>query len=202
MCLNIHTPIHYAVSTVKECTSGFLNSLNAEDYNSRQLFPLLGLFGSSGAEQWIFPSLRFTCSGRLTKWIYRPAHPQVEVSSECRVNIATWRLDGSSFGTVYRKLSTTEGALRSTSDGIIFTYEFTTPVEFQPGDIVGIEQSSYTCSFFGGTDNILSVNISGSGLISQSHRRLGTGSIFHVSQEPLTYLVPFIQPVIGKLMQY
>ena len=199
--MDIHTLIYHAstVSTVKECTSGFLDTLNAEDYNSRQLFPLLGSFGSSGAEQWIFPSLRFTCFGRLTKWIYRPAFPQVQVSTECRINIATWRLDGSSFGTVYRKMSTREGVLRSTSDGIIFTYEFTTPVEFQPGDIAGIELSSHTCSLFGGTDNILSVDISGTGSTSQSHRRFGTGSIFRVSQQPLTYIVPFIQPVIGTL---
>ena len=103
--MDVHIQICHAVavSTVKECTSGFLDTLNAEDYNSRQLSPLLGSFGSSVAEQWIFPSLRFTCSGRLAKWIYRPAHPQVQVSMECRINIATWRLDGSSFGTVYRK---------------------------------------------------------------------------------------------------
>ena len=184
----------------KECTNGFLNSLNVEDYDSRRLFPLLGQYGISGAEQWIFPSLQFTCSGRLTKWIFRVAYAQA-ASSQCRINIGTWRLDRSRFSTVYRRLSTTEGA-RITSDGLVFTYELASPVQFQPGDIVGVDLSSYTCSIFGGFDNILSLDINGTGTISQSYRQFGTRSTFRVSsRDQFTNLVPFIQPVIGKLMK-
>ena len=175
-----------------------MNSLNVGNYNSSRLFPLLGQYGSSGAEQWIFPSLQFTCLGRLTKWIFRAASAQA-TSSQCRINIGMWRLDRSRFSTVYRRLSTTEGA-RITSNGLVFTYELAAPVQFQPGDIVGVELSSYTCSIFGGFDNILSLDINGSGLISQSYRRFRTGSTFRVSQNPFTNLVPFIQPVIGKII--
>ena len=195
--MDVNTQLYLAVSG-KECTNGFLNSLSVENYNSRRLFPLLGQYGSSGAEQWIFPSLHFTCSGRLTKWIFRAAYAQA-ASSQCRINIGTWRLDRSSFGTVYRRLSTTEG-VRNTSNGIVFTYELASPVQFQPGDIVGVELSSYTCSIFGGFDNILSLDISGTGITSQSYRQFGTGSTFRVSQNPFTNLVPFIQPVIGKII--
>ena len=193
-----NTQFHHALSG-KKCTSGFLNTLDVDPDDSRSLVPLLEQYGSVGAEQWIFPSLRFTCPGRLTKWIYRAPYARA-TSPECRVNIGTWRLDRSSFGTVYRRMSTTEGLQRSTSDGLVYTYEFPSPVHFQPGDILGVDLSSYTCSVFGGTDNILSLNISGIGSTVQSYRQIGTGSIFRVAQNPITYLIPFVQPVIGKLL--
>ena len=170
-----------------------------ENYDSRRLGPLLEQYGITGAEQWIFPSMQFTCSGRLTKWMVRATSTQA-ASSQCRVNIATWRRDTSSFGTVYRRLSSTEGVRRSTNDGLVFTYEFPSPVQFRSGDIVGVELNSFTCSIYGGFDNILSLDISGTGMTSNSYRRVGTGSKFIVSQNPYTNLVPFVQPVIGKLM--
>ena len=172
-----------------------MNSLSVENNNSRRVLPLLGQYGSSVAEQWIFPSLRFNCLGRLTKWIFRAANAQ----AQCRINIGTWRLDRSSFGIVYRKLSTTQGA-HVTSNGTIFTHEFASPVEVLPDDIVGVEMDPLMCPIFGGFDNILSLDIRGTGSISQSYRRIGTGLTFYVTQNPISYLVPFLQPVLGKLM--
>ena len=168
-------------------------------YNSGSLLPLLGQYGSSIAEQWIFPSLQFTCTGRLTKWIFRAADAQ----AQCRINIGTWRLDRGSFRTVYKRLSTTQGA-RFTRNGPIFTYKFASPVKVQPEDIVGIELDPFTmaCRTYGSFDNILSLDTRGtqSDSISQSYRRFGTGSTFFVTQNPFTHLVPFLQPVLGKLM--
>ena len=178
----------------QQCTNGFLHSLSTGNYES-SIVSLFGQYGSSTAKRWIFPSLRFTCSGRLTKWIFRAANTQ----AQCRVNIGTWRLDRSSFSTLYRKLSTTQGA-RVTSNGSIFTYEFASPVEVLPDDIVGVEMDPFTCPIFGSFDNILSLDIRGTGSISQSYRRIGTGLTFYVTQNPISYLVPFLQPVLGKLM--
>ena len=190
-----HTQFHHAASG-KECTNGFLNSLNVGNYDSRRLFPLLGQYGSSGAEQWIFPSLRFTCSGRVTKWIFRATSTQA-TSSQCRINIGTWRLDRSSSGTVYRRLSTTERLRRITRDGPIFTYELASPVQVQPDDIVGVELKFdlFSCSITGGLSNILSLDLSRTGTISQSYRQFAIESTFRV-----IYPVPFIRPVIGKII--
>ena len=167
-----------------------------ENNDSRRLLPLLGQYGRTEAEQWIFPSLRFTCPGRLTKWIFRAVSTQT-TSSQCRINIGTWRLDRSISGTVYRRLSTTERLRRITRDGLIFTYELASPVQVQPDDIVGVELESdfSSCSITGGFSNILSLDLSRTGTISQSYRRFVIDSAFRVN-----YLVPFIQPVIGKII--
>ena len=168
-------------------------------YNLQRQDPLLEYYGSYDAEQWIFPDLQFICSGRLTKWTLRAAYTRA-TSSQCRIHVGVWRLDRNSVGTIYRKLSTTAQGARITKDGLIITYEFDSPVEIQPGDIVGIEQDLSACPTIKGYDDILSLEIGDTGSISKSYRQFGTGSMFNVTQDPTTYLIPFLQPVIGKLM--
>lgn len=161
--------------------------------------PLLGQNGNSGPEQWIFPSLWFTCSGRLTQWIFRAASPQNTIlSRQCRINIATWRLDASSSRTTYTRHTSTAGRLRRiTNNNSIITYELASPVQVEPDDIVGIElQTDSRCSLSNtGPGNILSLDLSSTDKISQSYRHFVIDSNFRA-----TYLVPFIQPVIGKIM--
>ena len=163
--------------------------------------PLLGQYGRFTEEQWIFPSLRFTCSGRLTKWRFRAASPQNSgISWQCRINIATWRLDASSSWTTYSRRTSTAGRLQpimTSNDGSIITYELASPVQVEPDDIVGIElQTNSSCSL-AGPGNILSVDRSSTGKTSQSYRRFVIDSNFRAIA---TYPVPFIQPVIGKIM--
>ena len=175
----------------KECTDGFLNSLRTGNHRSGRLFPLLGRHRRTIDEQWIFPSLRFTCQGRLTKWIFRAAYPQ-SASPQCRINIGTWRLDRSSSNTIYRRMSTTERLRRITNDGPIFTYELATAVRVEPDDIVGVELES--CLASGGFSNILSLDDNRTDSISPRHRQFEIDSTFRV-----IHLVPFLQPVIGKI---
>ena len=151
-----------------------------ENYDSRRLGPLLGRHRFSEAEQWIFPSLRFTCPGRLTKWMFRAA-PRVTLLQRCssRINIGTWRLESSTSGIIYRRVSTTKG-LHITNDGPISTYHLPFPVQVQPDDIVGVELK-FRCS--SSNDTVL-----------QSYRHFVIKSTFNA-----TNFVPFIQPVIGKM---
>lgn len=163
--------------------------------------PLLGQYGRSTEEQWIFPSLRFTCSGRLIKWRFRAAsQPNSGISRQCRINIATWRLDASSSWTTYSRRTSTAGRLQritTSNDGSIITYELASPVQVEPGDIVGIElqTNSPSSCYRTATGNILSVDLSRADKTSRSYRHFEIHSNFRA-----TYLVPFIQPVIGKIM--
>ena len=155
-----------------------------ENYDSRWLGPPLGRYRFSKAEQWIFPSLRFTCPGRLTKWMFRAAPQRVISLQLCssRINIGTWRLESSTSGIIYRRVSTTEGLLNQhiTNDGPIFIYHLPSPVQVQPDDIVGVELKFHCSS---SNDTIL-----------QSYRHFVIKSTFNA-----TNFVPFIQPVIGKM---
>ena len=78
----------------------------------------------------------------------------------------------------------------------MITYELTSPVQIEPGDIVGIEQESNFCSYTG-LGNILSLDLSSTDKISQSYRQSEVQPNFRA-----TYLVPLIQPVIGKIVNH
>ncbi len=169
--------------------------------------PLLGQYRGDGVEQWIFPSLQFTCSGNVTKWRFRvpSTSAQIPSSSQRRINIGTWRQDTTSSTILYRRQSTTASLrYRITYNNQIITYELASPVQVEPGDIVGIEQQagsafSSSCNFYSGDfGNILSLvkDLSSTDTISQSYRHSVVQSNFRA-----TYLVPFIQPVIGKIIK-
>ena len=96
--------------------------------------------------QILFPSLTFTCSGKILKWIltgrYRDFNDEFP-------EISLWRMFGNS-SSVYKRVNNTTTALLPLSgereDGV---YEFipTTPVTAKPGDIVGLyipEDSVFT----------------------------------------------------------
>ena len=202
LCIDIthlmddNTILFHDVVSSEECTNGFLDTLSVDNYDPRRLVPLLGRQGFTTSEQWIFPDLLFTCHGTLTRWIIRAVPGQ---ATQCRINIGTWRLDTT---TTYRKLSSTEGNARITTDGPLFTYELRSPVNVRPGDIVGVELDTFSCSLFASFDNILTLDISGTGSSSWSYGRRITGSTFVVrgafSQQ--NNLVPLLQPVFGELI--
>ena len=85
----------------------------------------------------LFPSLTFTCSGKILKWIltgrYRDFNDEFP-------ELSLWRKLGNS-SSVYKRVNNTTTALLPLSgereDGV---YEFipTTPVTAKPGDIVGL----------------------------------------------------------------
>ena len=168
-----------------------------DSYDPTRLVPLLGRYETSGREQWIFFDLQFTCRGRLTKWIFRGL-PEQDIG----VELTTWRLNPqSNFFTSYDRVSTTErNAGRPSRNGAVFTYELISPVEFLPGDIVGVEMGFI--SFGGTSNNVIALNISGSGSTSMSYRTSGGGPSF-ILQSTLNIrerdIIPLLQAVIGEL---
>ena len=87
-------------------------------------------------QQLIFPSITFTCSGEVVKWIMavrwrgrrRDEFPELQI----------WRSSGGD-STYQKQNSTTILSVTSEDDGV---YEFPAapPLPFQPGDILGLRQ--------------------------------------------------------------
>ena len=123
-----------------------------DPYNVELSEDLSPLLNNTVREQWIFPSMEFTCNGNLTEWIFRGVGSH---TSDPGLRLTTWRLDPSI--PTYRRVSFTNYA---TADIIIhpkksvITYKLTSPVEVQTGDIAGIELLSVT----GRDDNVLSLD--------------------------------------------
>ena len=154
--------------------------------------PLLGQDGNFTEEQWIFPSLQFTCSGMLTKWRFRAASQQNSgISRQC-INIATWRLNASSSWITYSRRTSTAGRIQPITDDSIITCELASPVQVEPDDIVGIELQTN----FPSSSSLLCLDLSGTDKTSQSYRHFVMGSNVHAIYD----LVPFIEPVIGKII--
>lgn len=198
--------INAILASAQPCTSGFLNPL-AEDLSfaiRKAIVPLLGRGEMHDAEQWIFPNMKFTCAGRITNWIFGGVPSVQNAASECRVHLTTWRLDPltSSFITRYIRMSTTErNTAKATVDESFFTYELLSPVQIQPGDIVGVERGP-GCAPFGTPDNIMSLNASAIESIqpSQSYGRTSTRSTFFIEFDSMfteDELIPLIQTIIG-----
>ena len=177
------------------------------NYDPRRLVPLRGQETKTRyplSEQWIFPDLQFICHGLVTKWIF--AGVPGRAAASCTVEIETWRLDTTPglIDIVYDRISTTEGSIvEITQDGLIFTYELASPVPVEPGDTVGVVLQ-YLCIESEDYDNVLSLNISGTGSNYLSYRQAGPESSFYL--EPLLYyataeqhLIPFIEAVVGEL---
>ena len=209
MCLicAAHMSIHAASG--KRCTDGLWGPQDKVsghfNFQSADLIPLLGRSGQGldyGLEQWIFPDLKFTCQGRVTQWVFKG---EGSAQSSCRVQLATWRLSIDPRFLVYGRVSTTQDNIARVrvTNGSIFTYELTTPVPVQPGDIVGIEIPS-TCGLFEIYNNVLSLNVTNTSSTksSFSYSRFESGSVFQL-ESPLTHhqegYHPLVEAVIGEL---
>ena len=76
---------------------------------------------------------------------------------------------------------------------LVFTYELFSPIEILPGDIVGVEMGVIS---FGGTSNdVIALNMSGSGSTSLSCRMSGGGPSF-ILQSPLNIRERDIIPLL------
>ena len=178
-----------------------LDIMNVEMYDANRLVPLLGRYKNSSPVQWIFPHLKFTCNGTLTKWIIRGVPGQ---AMPCRVELGMWRRDyAHTHITVYERLSTTENNMaRITRDGPIFIYELASPIQVQPDDIVGIE-IGHSCFPSESIDDVLGLDISGTGSEFVSYRRQIFTLIFSTETMPHdveTDYIPLIEAVVGRLV--
>lgn len=149
-------------------------------------------------EQWVFPDMQFTCMGILTGWTFRGV-PGTNVVTRCRVQLTTWRFDASSSSTAFNRVSTTEGNTATFNvNEMFFTYDLDTPAIVQPGDIVGVEIDNL-CGSLQNFDNILGLNVSGSGSTSTVYRRSSTPSrltVSSVSVSTMNSLIPLVTPIV------
>ena len=84
----------------------------------------------------LFPSIRFTSSGSITKWIVGAG---TSSGSSSLSELQIWRQSGQ----VYTKVGSTQLTAQSpTSDPNVYEYILSTPLEFQEGDILGVYQNS------------------------------------------------------------
>ena len=164
------------------------------------LAPLLGK--QDRHEQWIFPSMQFTCHGMLTRWIFRGV-PEETVPDACRVQLTTWRPDDfNGFNIAYERVSTTEDNTETVTvdESSFFTYKLTRPVRVQPGDVLGIEMS-IRCRRSQNYDNIVALNTSHSNSTMLSYRRSFGGTIFLLDSSSVSTernLNPLLTMIIGK----
>ena len=86
-------------------------------------------------QQLIFPSITFTCSGEVVKWIMavrwrgrrRDEFPELQI----------WRSSGDS---TYQKEGRTVISVTSEEDEDVYEFPVAPPLPFQPGDILGLRQ--------------------------------------------------------------
>ena len=102
----------YLIGQLTICTRGFLD-INQSVAEDRQI-PLLGREGLNvlRQEQWIFPTIQFTCHARVTGWRFIGVKG-TNFTTSCSVQFTTWRQDASSSTNTYRQVSTTEGNVHS-----------------------------------------------------------------------------------------
>ena len=86
-------------------------------------------------EQVIFPTIKFTCSGRVTKWIVGATYSNGIYYPELQI----WRPSG---GAVYQKLNGTIAKAAGEEASRIYEFIVDPPLPFQPGDILGVFQPS------------------------------------------------------------
>ena len=197
----------HAADISQTCTRGFPSP--ADLNHSQQLLPLLGLFGTSfGTEQWIFPDLKFTCRGVVTKWIF--IGQGIPESSNCRAQLSTWRLD-KNFNTgltaVYNRVSITDTSKARIiqQNGSVLTYEVATRgIHVQRNDIFGIEIECRSHAFETVSRlNVLGIRDSSRSVASLSYRRSGSGSVIFIS--PTTRFesnyFPLVEAVMGELLR-
>ena len=115
--------------TVSECTSGFM-SIDRMD-------ALLGNFGNTFNDndfQGIFPEVGFTCSGRVTTWVFGA---EWEGNTESFTELQIWRPVGEDG--VYTKVGSTT-IMTSENRTKLYHYPLSSPLAFQAGDVLGYYQ--------------------------------------------------------------
>ena len=154
----------------------------------------ISLLGGDGPEQWIFPRMTFTCQGLLTTWIFRGFGGRDD-----ELQLTTWRPDP--LIDTFRRVSRTNSSVANVTvseNGSVFTYELNSPLQIEPGDIVGIEVVSNSPR---NTKNILSLDVTdkGKGFLSYMRPfRFNLG--FRPRDIYEQYRAALINVVMGKLL--
>ena len=143
--------LHYLTvdSQFEQCTNGFFQDIN----NVAGVPRVIALPSVDRPDldfvQWLFPFLRFTCRGNITRWRVRVEEIELDFEAEDQWNIpqlTTWKesqVQGPSSlfrPTAYEQVSITNETLSTIrmKEGSVFEYNLAIPIEVEPGHIVGI----------------------------------------------------------------
>ena len=92
-------------------------------------------------EQLIFPGIRFNCSGEVVRWIMGGTWRNVQSRNSQYPELQIWRLTGD---TTYSKEQSTTVIATSEEDDRVYEFPVVPPLQFQPGDILGVRQHQVT----------------------------------------------------------
>lgn len=115
---------------MSECTSGFSTAFHIDVVEGQA-----DLKRHEG-RQVLIPDMNFSCTGRLTKWIF-PA--EWEGNSRAYTELQIWRKVNVN-GSVYEKVAATIIRVINESRNKIYEYSVVPPLELLDGDIVGYFQ--------------------------------------------------------------
>ena len=169
-------------------TSGFQN-LSVVQNQTTDITTVVGI------RQWIFPSMIFTCAGRITKWIFR-ASPLMSTDSPL-VLFEVWRENTTtSLNTDDYVLVTTSGSREElVGEGPVYEYILQSPIEVQQNYTFGISHPN-----MGEEDlRILYLNLE-MGQAPTSYFRAVEGTVFDLSVEgsPVDQFIPLVTAEISK----
>ena len=85
-------------------------------------------------KQLIFPSISFTCTGEVTKWIVSGKY---KMNEDHHPELQIWRPTGE---TTYEKRGSTIVQAASEEGDEVYEFPVDSPLPFQPGDILGLLQ--------------------------------------------------------------
>ena len=212
--INVSFPVD---SQLGQCTNGFFQDINNVAGVSR-VIPLPSMNRPNlDYVQWLFPFLRFTCRGTITRWRVRVEEIDLDFEAEDQWHIpqlSTWRksqVEGppSLFRpTVYERVSITNKTLSTIrmDRGSVYEYELVTPTEVESGDIVGIQLPLNMEVRQSRTIKPLFLELMSGNASINSHIKLENSTLVVISSvevvQPLQTFIPLISVRIGEIQYY
>ena len=153
------------------------------------------LFGDKDTypqEQVIYLNTKFTCSGRVIKWIVGATYSNGNYYPELQI----WRPSG---GGVYQKLNGTIAKAAEEEASGIYEFIVDPPLPFQPGDILGVfhpsEQNSRLLVNYDSEGDLLNFYLPlESSQVEPSHTIIDVSSGLQIRTE-----IPLVAVEIGEL---
>ena len=123
-----------AIDMADSCLNGFFS--DSELIEQTRLVNINGVVSRPG-QQRLFPDIRFTCNGFLTKWIFGA---QTQASGGRMPELQIWRLNSGSTNSYTKTNSSliTPNAVSGSPN--VHEYVPSTPLQFNVGDILGVHQ--------------------------------------------------------------
>ena len=148
--------------------------------------------------QWIFPSLRFTCSLNVTGWMFRTASNQVEPNTKCPT-IGLWRdndITPSNTADYVRWINISEFRRPERITPFVFRCNLATPLLVHTGSILGFS------SKVPASGDVMQVQFTEQAGTVGYHRNVGLGILFNTAVTSIvdeaSGVVPLVIPLDGK----